>query len=779
MMRARRSAVLQLLRSTTAILAVAAPLALGGTVLSAQAQDLGGFGDAANIDENAQMLLQADQLVYNNDSNTISAIGGVRIDYDGIRLVANQVTYDENTGRMVAVGGVEILQPDGTRIFAEEIDITDDFRDGFVNSLRVVTPQNTRFGAESGERRDGNVTIFNHGFYTACEPCREKPERPPIWQVKSEKIIWNGEEKTIRFEGATFEFLGVPLARIPVFTTSDPSVRRKTGFLAPTFSYSEELGVGVGIPYFIVLAPNMDLRLTATGYHRQGFLGEAEFRHRMERGIYTLKIAGIHQFEPDAFDAGTIDADNETRGMIGTKGTFSINPRWSFGWDLMMQSDENFSNTYNIGGFNQSTRRDNIYLTGLGTRSYFHSELIKFDRQENREDQNRDERQAWLLPSADYNYTLDRDIVGGELSFDVNLRGLTREETDRQRRSGLTTRGLGGESVRSSLSAEWRRTIVAPGGLAVTPILHAQGEGNWLDLDMSDDYSSTGANLVDDNTVFRGMVTAGMELRWPILFSTTSSTHVLEPVAQLFVRPDERHAGALPNEDAQSFVFDATTLFERDKFSGYDRMEGGTRANLGLRYSGNFDNGVAINAVVGQSYHIAGQNSFAQADMVNAGASSGLETDRSDYVAGLGITTPDGLALNTSGRFDEETLDVQRADIDVEYGDDTFEFKAGYAYIAAQPDYGYAEDRHEVTSTASVRFHENWTAFGGLTYDFTDTRITRNSIGLAYDDECFIFSVGYSEDRKKLDTIKRNVQFKVALRTIGEFAAGSNDFSDF
>ena len=36
-------------------------------------------------------------------------------------------------------------------------------------------------------------------------------------------------------------------------------------------------------------------------------------------------------------------------------------------------------------------------------------------------------------------------------------------------------------------------------------------------------------------------------------------------------RNNERFAGQLPNEDAQSMVFDATTLFERDKFSGFDR----------------------------------------------------------------------------------------------------------------------------------------------------------------------------------------------------------------
>ena len=58
------------------------------------------------------------------------------------------------------------------------------------------------------------------------------------------------------------------------------------------------------------------------------------------------------------------------------------------------------------------------------------------------------------------------------------------------------------------------------------------------------------------------------------------------------MRPNERLAGGLPNEDAQSFVFDTTSLFERDKFSGFDRTEGGTRANVGLRYTGSFDNGL-------------------------------------------------------------------------------------------------------------------------------------------------------------------------------------------
>ena len=50
----------------------------------------------------------------------------------------------------------------------------------------------------------------------------------------------------------------------------------------------------------------------------------------------------------------------------------------------------------------------------------------------------------------------------------------------------------------------------------------------------------------------------------------------------------------MPNEDAQSFVFDTTNLFDRDKFSGYDRIEGGTRANLGVRYTGAVGDDIAL-----------------------------------------------------------------------------------------------------------------------------------------------------------------------------------------
>ena len=325
---------------------------------------------AQRVSPDSQLLLVADELIYDNSNETVTASGNVQIDYSGNKLVARQVTYDQKTGRLLAAGNVEIIETDGNRIYAENIDITDDFRDGFVNALRVETVDNTRFAAESAERTEGNVTTFNQGVYTACEPCKDKPEKAPIWQIKSRKIIWNQQKKTVRFEGASFELFGLPIAALPYFEIADPTVKRMTGFLIPGIRYKSELGVGISVPFYVALAPSYDLLFNGTYFSKQGFLGEAEFRQRLERGAYSVKIAGISQNDPDAFRAGTTDRNNDERFMVGTKGQFQINPRWTFGWDVMAQSDKNFANRYSIDGYDQVAGRgldvsDVVNLTAI------------------------------------------------------------------------------------------------------------------------------------------------------------------------------------------------------------------------------------------------------------------------------------------------------------------------------------------------------------------------------------------------------------------------------
>ena len=80
------------------------------------------------------------------------------------------------------------------------------------------------------------MTVFNSGVYTACEPCKAHPERPPLWQVRAAKIIENQQTHVVYYEDAWLEVAGVPVAYIPYFSAPDPTVTRQSGLLAPTLA---------------------------------------------------------------------------------------------------------------------------------------------------------------------------------------------------------------------------------------------------------------------------------------------------------------------------------------------------------------------------------------------------------------------------------------------------------------------------------------------------------------------------------------------------------------
>ncbi|MEN0040369.1 MAG: LPS-assembly protein LptD [Pseudomonadota bacterium] len=746
-------------------------------------------------DPNAQLLLKADELIYDNDNEIVTARGNVQMDYDGYNVVADRVSYNQKTRRVKAFGNVEILEPDGNRIFADEIDLTDDFGDGFVNALRVETPDNTRFAAESAERFAGQKTVFNHGVYTACEPCKERPDRAPIWQIKAEKVILDGVEKTVTYRNARFELFGAPIAFLPYFQHADPSIKRKSGFLVPRAGYRSDLGAYYEQSYFWVTSPSTDLTFTGTYYNQQGFLAQAEWRHQLENGDYNIKIAGIDQQAPEKFSPGVADRDETTRGLIATNGRFTINPRWAFGWNLLAQSDSNFARTYDIEGLSDQKITNQIYLTGLDKRSYFNlaakQYLVQNDTIVGTGDAfSFESQQPTVLPVFDYNTVRDDEFLGGEFKLDVNVTAMDRNVLDTTAQSATLVgdprvNGINGETLRISADLSWQKEIETTFGLVVTPMASLRGDFMEATGQATKPGVATGATF-DRGDASRFLPTIGVEARYPLLVTAETSTHVFEPIAQVFLRPELGYTGTRPNEDAQSLVFDSSTLFQRDKFSGYDRIEDGSRANIGLRYSGIFGNGLTVDGLVGQSYVLGSHNPFAREDdLTNTGEESGLESDTSDYVVGLSIGGRSGWTVGTQGRFDHGDFDLNRGEIEASYRDSWGRVFGSYTYIAAQPDYAFPENRSQIGAGATLKFNDNWSATAKVTYDLQDHAVVSDSLLLSYIDECLTFSVAFSELRSTLPNSEpeRTLTFKIALRTLGEFQQSVsedvlNDFID-
>ncbi len=726
------------------------------------------------IGKNEKMLVESDQLVYDYDHNSVAAVGNVKIYYAGYTLQADRVTYNKNTKRLVATGHVKMVDPSGAAVSSDYIDITDDFRDGFIQSLRVDTPQETHFAAERAERASGTKTTFINGEYTACEPCAEHPEKPPLWTVKAAKIVINHETHEVDFTDAQIEMFGKPIADLPYFSIPDPSVKRKSGFLTPNLGYSGRTGFFASVPYYWALSPSYDLTVAPTVFSRQGLLLGGEWRQRSDYGQYTIDAAGIDQLDPDAFKPDS-PSRRGLRGGIRTTGTEYLNNDWTLGWDGTLSTDRLFTRDYAVLNHDTSVTTSNIHLTGIGDRDYFNMEADYYQLLTDPSSPElvgkpwlyEQDRQAWAAPVIDYNRIGDNQIFGGQVTYTSNLANVVRA-TDDPYGFGSYYAATSGDVVRATQEAEWQRQFVGPMGQLITPWASVRGDVFAMDNSSSGAFAS--GQLTDANLVGRFMPAIGVDWSLPVLITTAGATHIIEPIAQLIVRPDETDIGMLPNNDAQSLVFDTSTLFEHDKFSGFDRVEGGTRANLGIHYTGTFANGASVNATVGESIQLAGANSFAGDATYDVGATSGLASTYSDYVAGVAVDTGVGPSVSAETRFDHASFELNRAELQATAALGPVTTSAAYLYLRDDPlslYEGAPQDASVVRGAASVNFAENWRAFGTLTYDLTTNSVAGDSFGIAFDNECLTLSVAYSQTVLS-DDPNQWITFRLALRTFGE-----------
>ncbi|WP_262270764.1 LPS-assembly protein LptD [Microvirga yunnanensis] len=830
------------LRTTIATSAIAAALlaAVSVPALAQATLNEAIAGRAQSGSGQDRLLVDAKEIVYDNDKNTIAASGDVQMNYQGRTLQADRVTYDRNTGRVFAEGNARLTDASGTVATGDRFELTDDFKNGFIDSLRVVQttveqgrPLTTRFSAPRAERAEGETTTFERGTYTACEPCKDNPERPPLWQVKAAKIIHNNSERTIYYEDATLELLGIPVAYLPYFWTPDPTVKRKTGFLSPRYIYSSALGYGASVPFFWAIAPNYDLTISPTFLSRQGVLGQAEWRHRLENGTYNIRAAGIFQQEPDAFLQPPNGAGNrDFRGSLETNGLFYINQNWRWGWDIALLSDKWFLTNYKIRSESLSSYYikesiSTLYLQGQGDRSFFDVRGYYFQTLSSSEWQ---KQQPIVAPVLDYNKRFTPASIGGEAAIDVNVTHISREAAQFDPLSVANTtyfgvaqtcivfdpasclvRGISGTTSRASVTASWRREFVDPIGQVWTPFAYVRADNIWIDPDFKGYQNAQLGNFLDsdDDFLFRAMPAVGVEYRYPFIASLgTSGKQILEPIAQVIARPNETRIGSLPNEDAQSLVFDDTSLFDWDKFSGYDRVEGGVRANVGIQYTVTGADDFYANVLFGQSYQIAGRNSFRQPDLANVGLDSGLDSRASDYVGRFQISPNANFAFVTRARFDQENFDVNRVEAGFRANFNPYlplSTSLTYANYAAQPAIGFPLRREGLLGSARWDISPNWYVTGSVLLDLDRYLLAREtylaqlatnpnavyesddkayvsgmSLGLGYMDECTTFSVSYSVTPREVvrNSGEKNqnhtIAFSLEFRSLGEVGYTQN-----
>jgi LPS-assembly protein len=653
-----------------------------------------------------EVLFRADQLVYDQRTQIVTASGNVEVTQGGRTLTADKVTYNQQTDEVTAEGHIGLKDGESaTVILADKIVLKDEMKDGVVESLTVLLAEKGKLAAARGTRESGNVMTLEKAVYSSCETCKDNPDAPPVWQIKAFRVIYDKQKARVEYEDAFFEILGVPVVYLPYFSHSDPQIKRQSGFLAPNIGHSTDIGYFVDLPYFWALDPSYDLTTGLMWTEHDSTLLKGEWRQRLQMGGYNLQ-GSVTYAEPRDLNGNRTGEETFASHLFG-QGRFKLDETWRAGYDIQLTSSDTYLRRYDISNSDRLT--NNVFFEGISGRSYAAINAWYF--QGLREDDDPGQTPI-VLPLAELSYVPDEPVLGGRFQMDASLLALRR--------------GEGRDTTRLSTTANWRAPFTTMDGQLWTIFAQLRGDVYFV--------SDNGPLADQDDTVARFLPTGGVEWRWPFVRHDGGDFRtVIEPIVQAVVAPYGGNPDEIPNEDSDSFEFDETNLFSLNKFPGLDRWESGPRINAGLRAAAYYSGDNFVEMILGQTYRLKEDTAFS--------AESGLRDQQSDFVGRFTFQPMEEFRLVHRFRLDQENFDYERSEVylETQSGDD-YRFKA--SYVSLNEEALVPDAREELYLDGQVQFAKHWFVHAMGRRDLDEDKMIEARGGIFYEDECSQFGLG-------------------------------------
>ena len=258
----------------------------------------------------------------------------------------------------------------------------------------------------------------------------------------------------------------------------------------------------------------------------------------------------------------------------------------------------------------------------------------------------------------------------------------------------------------------------------------------------SDPGVSNFINTGDTNLV-RAMPTVGVEYRYPFISVQSWGTQTFEPIAQVIVRPNETQIGKMPNEDAQSLIFDDSNLFRVDKFSGWDRVEGGGRANYGVQYTAQFNQG-------GSSTCCSASPTSCSGTTRSRSATPPIPASTAAWTPGAQTTWPrvsyqpnNTYTFTSRFRFDKDNFAVRRIGTRGPANFDRWSRQPALWQLCRPARPRLPDRRQGMLATASVKLDANWVLLGRRPLRSLLPAVRPDPLGVGYIDDCLILALNY------------------------------------
>lgn len=702
----------------------------------------------------AEIRFQADRVSYASDAETVTATGNVVLRRAEQTVRADVVTWNRKTGAIEASGNIRFVDEAGNVLYTEKVELTDELKAGAIDDLLLVLRQGGRLAARSGTRAANGDMLLRDAAFSGCsvedeDGCAKRPS----WEVTAVAVTYDAKDQRVHYKGALLRVFGLPILPLPGLAhTSD--FRAESGLLIPDFRFSAANGAEISDTWYWRLANNKDLALT--GYVFTGALPmiSARYRQLTDKGAFQASAYLTRSARINVGGGNITDANAQQqvfRGYLEANGRLQMSENWSLTGYGRYASDRTFLRRYDIS--RDDRLRSTINLERIDANSYF--SLAGWAVQTLRSG----DRQGLVpiaIPALEYRRRIVPPSIGGMLELQVNSLALTRTG--------------GQDTQRAFAKAQWDLRTITGMGQEITFTALARG----------DVYHST-KNDLTTNAFYRGLpgwqgrgiATAAVDIKWPLIGSAFGGTQVFTPHVQIVASPHIRNL-AIPNEDSRSVELEDSNLFALNRFPGYDRIEDGVRVTYGADWQLTRP-GWRVSTTIGQSYRLSTQKTLLP-------DGTGLSSRTSDIVGRTDLRFRDIVQFTHRFRLDKDNLKLRRNEFDATIGNHRTYAEIGYLRLNRDIPATFEDlrDREEVRFSGRIAFARRWSVFGSGVANLTSRlddptktkdgfQMLRHRLGFAYSDDCLDLALTWRRDYITTGDATRGntIQFNISFKGLG------------
>ena len=525
--------------------------------------------DAANEDYPVVALADALSTEIDVDANLA---GNVTIEQGNRLIMAQRAELDYATRMVHFPDGVRMDQPGLMMQGAGASMHLDSKRADLTDVQFVLADASIRGEAEKMSQNETGDLQLSRNEFTRCEPDNNG------WRLNTRRLDIEDEAVFGTAKHAVLRMKSVPVFYTPYlkFPVSD---ERVSGFLFPSFAYSDDDGLDVSLPYYFNLAPNYDATLIPRYISDRGAGGELELRHMSS--WQTTVLSGAMLPDDDIYNGQVNREDFDDAGGEPVFGEFEPADRWLGAID----------HSGRIGPF-----RTIVDYTSVSDRDYFRDLGSDLGVSSRRELERRGEVQysrgglfmrLWAqrfqrldevrvddyqrVPELDVAYSLPRfgpleiNLAGRFSEFDRDTDGLSGLAAFTGRRAHLEPR------ARVLLSRAYG-------------FLNLTGGYRYTSYDLDQANVPAGGVALDDSPdrkIGFGSIDGGLFFERELNWFGQDLIQTLEPrLYYLYQEFDEQ--SDLPLFDASELTFSYSQLYRDNRFSGIDRIGDADQVSAGV-----------------------------------------------------------------------------------------------------------------------------------------------------------------------------------------------------